>query len=107
MGFGVVETKIFGVAPDDFCLPNFGETFCSSLQVAETLEKRHDNVWAAIENAIETRNNLAMVMVKMVNLVKLLRNEDRKCTKFTKFTSAIYSLRFFGLVETFFLEQGF
>jgi hypothetical protein len=46
-----------------------------------------------------------MVMVKMVNLVKLLRNEDRKFNIFNKFNFNIYSLRDYELVETLFRNK--
>jgi Rha family phage regulatory protein len=36
-----------------------GKPFCSSLQVAETFEKRHDNVLQAIREAVEKTANFA------------------------------------------------
>jgi phage regulator Rha-like protein len=45
--------------PDYHLYERNGKVFCTSLQMAETFEKRHDHVLASIENAIAVMRDFA------------------------------------------------
>lgn len=55
-----------------------GQVFCDSLQIAETFQKRHDNVIATIENQFKNATDLGVLNFKEANFIKTTYKDSQK-----------------------------
>lgn len=64
--------------PDYGLYEREGKPFCDSLQIAETFNKRHDNVMQSIENTFKNINDFNILNFKEINFIKTSYLDDRK-----------------------------